>query len=858
MPNGKLTKKPSGWTLVSGETHQVVAKNKFSPELKAKIAQGLQCDLDVEFDGTITSPMNIHPASGIDLEALALAAQQAAALAATGDFYNPYNFIHGRDRSGLPPEPEIPTGLGDREPFGHHALNQDLYTGSITIKLTTATPLLIVDAESQKVEASHPTFQMCKDAQGNPLLRPTSVKGVLSSNFEAITNSRLRVFDKHEGCLAKRMDPRKGITFVPARIAGGKIILYPGTTSISSNPAGTPTGNQMYAAWLPRYDQNHTIQPALKYASSGIIPQHEQHVECWIEEFEHHGWDRDIGKHKINFHFWRVREIVPSGTSGLTAGSLTPTTPPKAPWQPRRNYHVSTGTFKNVSGYVFISNANIGNKHDERVFFVESQAAKIDAGPAAAMAGRWKNLISDYQEIHRDEIEKKGRTGPPSMSNCVWSRHIGNGSSKHVNEDERVLDEGTLCYVQVEQVDGKWKATDIFPVNISRELFEKSPSELLTLTFLLPAESIHKLSPADRVFGWVHGDAEDGRRNDPNAVVAHKGQLRIGNVECATVDAITDFDGATIPLAILSTPKPSQASFYTMDENGLPVREKNKGYKADHQIRHRKMYPHHKLAGDPSNRSYWTNPIQDRTQTRTAGLVQEYRRPHKGVLERVFEDGHWKQRLARDDDQSFVLNLTEAGEQRTDQNRSISEWVKIETEFTCTIHITNLSQVELGALLWMLSLDQHYEQQGHKHFLRMGGAKPLGFGGVSCEITSTDLRSGEDWKSYYLDLSDAADAVDALGQNDLKSSAIAAYKLAVVAAYGSGNVANFESIDFIDAFLGCCKGFDGPVHYPRMEQWPDPDGNNFKWFGEAQRHNRNPKVGLPELTTQTPRLRYWQ
>ena len=175
-----------------------------------------------------------------------------------------------------------------------------------------------------------------------------------------------------------------------------------------------------------------------------------------------------------------------------------------------------------MSGYVFISNANIGNKHDERVFFVESQAAKIDAGPAAAMAGRWKDLISDYQEIHRDEIEKKGRTGPPSMSNCVWSRHIGNGSSKHVNEDERVLDEGTLCYVQVEQVDRKWKATDIFPVNISRELFEKSPSELLTRTCLLPAESIQKLSPADRVFGWVHGDAEDGRRNDPNAAVAHK------------------------------------------------------------------------------------------------------------------------------------------------------------------------------------------------------------------------------------------------------------------------------------------------------------------------------------------------
>ena len=40
---------------------------------------------------------------------------------------------------------------------------------------------------------------------------------------------------------------------------------------------------------------------------------------------------------------------------------------------------------------------------------------------------------------------------------------------------------------------------------------------------------------------------------------------------------------------------------------------------------------------------------------------------------------------------------------RQELNRSIRAWVAPETTFTLDLHITNLSQIELGALVWLLT-----------------------------------------------------------------------------------------------------------------------------------------------------------
>lgn len=346
--------------------------------------------------------------------------------------------------------------------------------------------------------------------------------------------------------------------------------------------------------------------------------------------------------------------------------------------------------------------------------------------------------------------------------------------------------------------------------------FPASPWELLHPS-LRPATSMDELSPADRVFGWVRTDADKDQSTRDNERVAARGLLRVGPVTCESsiADAVECFPPPGVPLAILSTPKPQQGRFYVAkspngeaQDDGLS--KVDAGYSNDKGLRGRKIYPHQKGL----NAEHWYNPTDDRTQTSDAnGHYQEYRRP-------------------RD------LN---GCEQRNDQNRSILGWIKPGAVFTFDIHVQNLSQVELGALLWLLTLHD-------EHYFRLGGGKPLGFGSVRLTIDECDLRTGEQLRSRYSAWnSDAAPC-------DPSEAAIRSFKEALLDAYPPNQGKNgFDDIPFIRAFLAACKGFDDelPTHYPRATADgqpgpPNPEGESFKWFVANERNGA--RYALPDLT----------
>lgn len=100
-------------------------------------------------------------------------------------FINPYNFVPSATRR--------PEGLGDEEPFGHHTLADDRFSGVITVTMKAVTPLL-VPGKIVVDKAGHKTVSTRVDEQGHPLIPSTSVKGMLRSAYEAITNSRFGVY----------------------------------------------------------------------------------------------------------------------------------------------------------------------------------------------------------------------------------------------------------------------------------------------------------------------------------------------------------------------------------------------------------------------------------------------------------------------------------------------------------------------------------------------------------------------------------------------------------------------------------------------------------------------------------------
>ncbi|SHF33534.1 CRISPR-associated protein [Desulfacinum infernum DSM 9756] len=691
------------------------------------------------------------------------------------DFHNPYNFIPAPPRKTDDPD------LGDHEPVAQDRFHQDRITGCIRVEMEAITPLLVPDPNTcREDDNGHKTFALPLGSDGKPLIPSSSIRGMLRSAYEAVTNSRFGRFDhEHKKRLAYRMEAKEGLRLIPARIEHGQVHLLTGTSAVGTN--GAPNGPQ-YAAWLPRYSgRNKSTNQALRY-SDGTLPQHGDEVECWVELVQHHRWDKKSEQHVSDFRYWVVRAITKVG------GSLPSKSPsvPAGLKQDRGSWHEPQGVTKNIHGWVCITNANINRKHDERVFFIDGKPRSFPL--TDELQEQWKELIENYQEIHAEDLEKRRRNRQgfdaylgSDPGQTAWSRHV-------YTQEDRELRDGTLCYARLTRDSSAVEA--LFPVMIARELYPVSPWDLLDPS-LRPASSIGELSPADRVFGWVRMDSGDkgGEQKDSPAV---RGLLRIGPVTCesSAEESVETFPGDGLPLAILAAPKPQQGRFYVAaSSNGEAQRDglskAEAGYSLGKGLRGRKVYPHH--GGLPAG--YWENPLEDPTNN-PQSPSQEYRRPRK-----------------------------DRQEQRDDQNRSILGWVKPGARFAFDIHVSNLSKVELGALLFLLQLPE-----GRYH--RFGGGKPLGFGSVRLEISDCTLRTGQALGERYRSWKSQG------SPEDIPSDAVKAFKEAVVRAYGQAASGSFEQVSFIEAFLKACKGFDDrlPVHYPRVTKQPSEDGESYRWF----------------------------
>jgi len=715
------------------------------------------------------------------------------------DFHNPYNFVPA------PPRDTSDSDLGDHRPVDQDVFLTDRYSGSIRVRMTARTPLLVPDTErAQESQNGHETFPLRVGADGKPLIPASSIRGMLRSAYEAVTNSRFGRFshEQHGDRLAFRMDAREGLRLIPARVENGQIRLLTGTSGVGND--GRPNG-PMYAAWLPRYGRDGQVANwAVRYAG-GNLPAHSDEVVCWVERMQHSS---------PKFSFWRVREAARGSDLNCLgrqpdASQARGNTAPAQPAEMRR-----------IRGSVSVTNANINRKHDERVFFPDATGTP---GPFAVTDehGRmWRELIQNYQSIHVEDLRRRrARNQKPDEylgsepGQTAWSRHV-------YTEADRDLVDGTLCYVRLNADQSDVEA--IFPVMIARALYETSPWGLLHES-LRPATTIDQLSPADRVFGWVKVDADTGRRARDERVAA-RGLLRVGPVRCesSTADAVEQFEAPGVPLAILSAPKPQQGRFYAAQSpNGEAqsdgLSKHDAGYSAGKGLRGRKVYPHQTSLPD----GHWDAPITDRTQQAhgTPAHHQEYRRPGKN-------------------DQ----------EQRDDQNRSVLGWVKPGAEFGFDLRVQNLSAVELGALLWLLELPKDC-------FFRFGGGKPLGFGSVRLEVVSPDVRTGDDLRARYEAWHDATPS------SDPRTDAKRAFTEAVVRAYPPA-AGGFDGVPFIRAFLTACRGHGDnlPIHYPRATANgqpgpPSPDGESFKWFVANERDDAQHALrdlasdtGLPTLS----------
>lgn len=688
-------------------------------------------------------------------------------------FENPYNFIPALQRVTNHRE------LGDAPPVGHQRWFHGYWSGRIVVTITTCTPLLIPELLDDKND--HKRFGVRIDQNGAPYLPPTSVKGSLRAAYEAITNSRMGVFPNHKNPLAYRNETKTAASVVPAIInEAGNLVLQPGHSKISSD--GSPENQQLYAAWLPLSlikKQRFTVE-------------HGTQVWAKLEYWQHQISPKGSDQWKTNFTFLRAIALAPNASDVPvinTPKSVVGAQKPANESRFQRYSNLVPGKEESsfwVRGRVCITGKNMRNKHDERIFFVDdshTQCDHLEIPVDEKVRHRWRTLLTNYQEEHRKDIES-GNQGPAGMPGVVYSRHITGG------ESEAQLVSDSMCYASIEQnARGGFDINALYPVQISRNLYDGSPAELLDDT-LVSARNLNEFSPADRVFGYVCADDNQ----------SYKGQLRIGTASCSAgaraIKSVGDSEQGQ-PLAILGQPKPAQARFYAAaNPQAEPLADgvdKSTAYSTDEGLRGRKVYPHQRHAAEVD--SYWetNHSVSEAMNFKGRKVYREW--------------------LSHDGTQSS-------------QNRSIIGWVIPGTSFEVPIDVINLSAVELGALLWMLQL-------GDNNYLRMGGAKPLGFGSVQVAIDKLELRDGEAIQADYLAFSKSGTTGGRISSTDQADTLIDAYRSALPQAVNEVGT-TFEQLRIIRAFLGAASGGNLPIHYPRTDKQQYPQGENFKWFVKNQ------------------------
>ena len=673
------------------------------------------------------------------------------------DFYYPYSFIRTPDREGV----KTKNFVGDRNPSLHNNKEDHSrywagrYTGEIPVTLTTVTPLFITDPASKRpVNNQHDSYACLEE------IPATALKGMLSSAYEIITNSRYRVFSEgqHGLHLGYRSEARASL--VPGRVVQDGddwyVDLYTGTSEIGEDGAAVP-GDPLYAAWLPAYSGRGITEDA----GCRRLEHGKRYDHVKIARYSHTG--------RMRFDFWSVKEIDGASLQKITTHA---------------NF---TGEEQTVSGYVVKTGKIFQNKHDERFFFIASSNKKIRLKRlklSKDVRKAYEELIADYVRTH------EGGANQPNNRRYVLGEHTKKGSKLSKLKD------GQFVHVKLDvdpagmTDEEKYTVVGLYPVQISRELHKASPWDCLP-TSLQPAEAIEQLSPADRLFGWV-SQGEKGKG-------AWRGKVRISNARYAVEgkSPLEDFGGNNgKAMAILGSPKPAQARFYCGNDKGQPQQpgldKDAAGYAKDakdKRLRGRKVYLHHKNFSEQT----------------------------------VFPQGI----------------------ERTNQNRSIRNWIPAGKEFQFKIRFENMTGEELGGLFLLLT---QLEEKGC--CFRLGYGKPLGLGSVTLKANIDDMEifTGKDMQTRYSSLKvnevpeDEAIKIKKIQmRQNLCKDLREQFERSIWEHYPDETDAQ-DSL--LDGLLAAGQGVIGKIAYSVIDGKPNEP--SFQWFVENDRPGRRhplPQVG---------------
>lgn len=598
-------------------------------------------------------------------------------------FLNPYNFVRWLQPAQAFDDAE--TQLLGRCPPPPHDRYIGL-TGKIVCQLEAVSPLFISDSElpaqsQEDINLGHRTYRFFHYNFGNgdePALPASSLRGMLRSVFEAVTNSCYAHFD-YGSRLSYHLAANESLKLVPGRVekdAQGhwQLRLLPGTARLVVNDRPR---DKLYAARVERY--------------KALSPGRRKQGPSKPEDFHPVKLDGlDNGAKCVAI----VRELqFPPVWNVVALG------------KDRSQLRPAAGE-RIVEGYLSVNHQNIESKRFERFFFRDGNNT---TGPELVtlpedVRKKYADLIKDYQDRHKDTVKKWRDKG--HAPDQPWVERDRDGRTKKeaafsrfVIGGPKQVQDGDLVYAMLSGSVQAPQVEFIVPVAVPRVGYNRKVAQLLA-KHLRKCDDYDHLCPACRTFGWVYGH-EDAPDLPIDRRSAYAGRIRI---ETGRLIPEQREQPPTLPpttLSILSTPKPTTTRFYLKPSNGRPrvgLDDFQAGYdNRDNVLRGRKVYRHQGHSGD---QEYWT------------GDKREYRATAKA-------DGR---------------------PEKSDQNRTVAGALLPGAKFEFTIRFTNLSPTELGALLWILEMNgAQYHRLGFGKPLGFGSVR-LSIAEDALVLTQFDQR----------------------------------------------------------------------------------------------------------------------
>ena len=363
-------------------------------------------------------------------------------------------------------------------------------------------------------------------------------------------------------------------------------------------------------------------------------------------------------------------------------------------------------SLEDVTGYVYRTAADgdrasqvFQRKHDERVFFdISGQPERVSTAPH--VVDSYRRVVESYSEQREEKDLQKGMR-PNRFTNVDPSDllHVGSLMYALLSEDET-------------------RVVELVPTMIGRRPYSSSPHALAAKQNVLPLADAEKASAADRLFGYVVPDADDGTKSGD---VAYRGRMSFGVVDASEARVSREKK----KLSPLLTPKTSSARrFLTTDSGTTPLR-----------------------GGKPLPRSEYFAPGQF--------LGAAAYPVHRRLVEGKDLDRSGFPAQATEDP---VLNGKE--QDNAAVRLTARSWMKTGSVLRCTMLFSNLSRDELAALIWVLTPRNLVPPKTNQKnpdavgYLRMGLGKPLGLGTLEVSIAKNGLRAvrGADLAKSYANL----------------------------------------------------------------------------------------------------------